>query len=157
MRNKCRHPDIRDSADFFTIDGPDWVVAIALTPDNKLVMVNQFRFGSESLSWEMPAGCINPAEDPVAAALRELAEETGYVPASATLVGTCRPNPALQSNRCHFVLCMDARRTRETEFDEFEELACTEMDVEAVKAAVREGTVHHALAIAALFYLPPAP
>jgi ADP-ribose pyrophosphatase len=71
--------------DFVVIASADWCNVIAVTPDGKLVLVRQFRFGIEEFSLEIPGGIIDPGETPVAAAVRELREETGYVGTSARL------------------------------------------------------------------------
>ncbi len=153
LRNRCRHPvDLRED-DFFTIDGYDWAVALALTPGGRLVAVHQWRFGSETLSWEMPAGCREPGEDPVAAAIRELREETGYAGERARLIGTCRPNPALQSNHCHFVLVEDARPLHPVEFDAHEEIHTAEISLEEAHEMASDGRMHHAIMLNALYFL----
>ena len=98
-----RHPVRGTEREFVVIDAPDWVNVLALTPDHRLVMVNQFRYGTDAFSWEIPGGVIDRGEDPVTAGVRELREETGYVGTSARLLGSVNPNPAIMNNRCHLV------------------------------------------------------
>lgn len=93
-----RHPDRANDQDFFVINAPDWVMVIALTPDHHLVLVNQFRYGIDEFSVEIPGGVIDAGEDCVAAGLRELREETGFVGEKARLLGRVHPNPAMQNN-----------------------------------------------------------
>ncbi|MBU6411104.1 MAG: NUDIX hydrolase, partial [Verrucomicrobia bacterium] len=65
--------------DFYVLDSVHWVNVIALTPDNHLVMVEQYRHGSNTVELEIPGGMMDPGEmNPVATAVRELREETGY-------------------------------------------------------------------------------
>jgi len=108
---RYRHPTRQTEREFYVIDAPDWVNVIALTPDHQLVLVRQFRFGIDGFSLEIPGGVMEPGEDPVTAAQRELREETGYTGARARVLGRVHPNPAIQNNRCHLVLVEDARRT----------------------------------------------
>lgn len=53
---------------------------IALTADNKVILAKQFRAGPEKIMYELPGGGMEPGENPKEAVIRELAEETGYVP-----------------------------------------------------------------------------
>src|SRR5918999_6569612 len=73
-------PRTRLPHEFFIIDCVDWVNVVAMTPDNQLVMVEQFRHGSQTVELEIPGGTMD-AEDgtPLATGARELQEETGYV------------------------------------------------------------------------------
>ena len=104
MRAFFQHPRRDKAQDFFVIRAPDWVNVIALTPAGELVLVRQFRYGINDFSTEIPGGVIDAGEDPLAAGVRELREETGYVGGSARLLGSVHPNPAMQGNRCHLVL-----------------------------------------------------
>ena len=153
--SKFRHPDRVDEKEFFVIDPPDWAMVVPVTPDGKLVMVRQFRFGSEQLSWELPGGVIERGEDPKVAAVRELREETGYAGGEPTLLGSVHPNPAIQSNRAHVILVPDVVRKAETAWDEDEEIAMELTPVDDVLRRARNGEVTHALMLNALFLLEP--
>jgi ADP-ribose pyrophosphatase len=62
--------------DFYVIHLADAVHVVALTPDDEVLLVRQFRAGSKRDSLEIPGGLIDPGEDPCAAGARELREET---------------------------------------------------------------------------------
>src|ERR1051325_6325496 len=65
--------------DFFIIDCVNWVNVVAVTPDEQLVMVEQYRHGSNTVELEIPGGTMDAADaSPLAAGVRELREETGY-------------------------------------------------------------------------------
>ena len=57
---------------------PAVMILPLILPDNEIIIIRQFRPPTGKYTWETPAGLIDPGEDPAAAALRELAEETGY-------------------------------------------------------------------------------
>jgi len=133
----------------------DWVNVLALTPDRQLVLVRQFRFGVDAFSLEIPGGVMEADEDPVAAGLRELREETGFTGKDARLLGSVHPNPAIQSNRCHFVFVEQAARTEALEWDADEEIEVTTMPADEVFALARSGAITHGLVLDALFMFEP--
>ncbi len=155
VRAIYRHPLREKERDFFVINAPDWVNVVALTPDGRLVLVRQFRYGIDDFSLEIPGGVIDAGEDPVAAGLRELREETGYVGTRVRLLGSVHPNPAMQSNRCHLVLVEDARREAALAWDEDEELETLTRPVEEVYALAAGGGITHALVLDALLLFRP--
>lgn len=149
------HPARPKPQDFFVINAPDWVNVIALTPDGHLVLVRQFRYGIDDFSVEIPGGVIDPGEDPVAAGVRELREETGYVGRPARLLGSVRPNPAMQSNRCHLVLVEGARREAKLDWDPDEEFEIMTRPVDEVYSLAYAGGITHAMVLDALLLFTP--
>ena len=152
---RYRHPARGTERDFVVVRAPDWVNVLALTPDGRLVLVRQFRFGIDAFSLEIPGGVMEVGEDPVEAGLRELREETGFTGMRARLLGSVHPNPAIQSNRCHIVLVEDAVRTASLEWDTDEEIEVTTVPAEEVFALARSGAVTHGLVLNALFLFEP--
>ncbi len=154
-REIYRHPGREHGQDFFVINAPDWVNVVALTPDQRLVLVRQFRFGTDDFSVEIPGGVIEKGEDCLAAGLRELREESGYVGESARLLGSVHPNPAIQNNRCHLVLVENARREAKLDWDPDEELEVLTRPVDEVYALAYAGGITHALVLDALLLFAP--
>ena len=152
---RYRHPLRGTERDFVVMQSPDWVNVVALTPDDRIVLVRQFRYGIDGFSLEIPGGVMDPGEDPVAAGLRELREETGFAGTAAKLIGTVRPNPAIQSNRCHFVFVEGAVQAHGFEWDPDEEIVVTTERVEDVFAHAHSGGIVHALVLNALMLFEP--
>ncbi len=150
-----RHPGRTKEQDFFVINPPDWVNVIALTPDHRIVLVRQFRYGIDDFSLEIPGGIIEPGEDCVAAGVRELREESGYVGDPARLLGSVHPNPAMQSNRCHLVLVENVRREAKLDWDPDEEFEITTLPVDEVYALAYRGGITHAMVLDALLLFTP--
>ena len=150
-----RHPRREKEQDFFVINPPDWVNVVALTPDGQLVLVRQFRYGINEFSLEIPGGVIDAGEDPVAAGVRELREESGFVGAQARLLGSVHPNPAMQSNRCHLVLVEGARREAALEWDPDEEFEILTKPVDEVFSLAAAGGITHAMVLNALLLFAP--
>jgi len=152
-QRRYRHPVSGKEGDFFYIDSRDWAVVVARTESGAFVLVRQFRWGSDALSWELPGGIVDEGEDPVAAGLRELREETGYVAASGRLIGSCRPNPAILNNHCRIILAEGCRLAEEgTDWDEHEEIEVGVVPEPTVMEWVREGIMTHSLALSGLLY-----
>jgi 8-oxo-dGTP pyrophosphatase MutT (NUDIX family) len=142
--------DGRSRGDAFTLRFPDWCNVVAITPDDRLVLVWQYRFGSEALSLEIPGGVVDPRESPHEAARRELREETGYEADSIEPLLTLEANPALQANRCFTFLARNARPTGVTGFDAQEELETVLAPASRVADLLDGGQVTHALVHSAL-------
>ena len=104
---------------------PDWVNVVAFDEDDHLLLVRQWRFGTREFTVEIPAGALEPGEDPVTGGLRELVEETGHTPVdpgAVVVLGATRPNPAFMNNRCTTVLVPRARATTALSLDHGEEV-----------------------------------
>jgi len=155
VRAIYQHPDRKQAQDFFVINAPDWVNVVALTPEGHLVLVRQFRYGINDFSLEIPGGVIDAGEDPLAAGVRELREESGYVGTSARLLGSVHPNPAMQSNRCHLMLVENARPVADLDWDPDEEFEIMTKPVDEVYALAAAGGITHAMVLDALLLFMP--
>ncbi len=136
--------------EFFHIAAGSWVNVVALTREGHLVLVRQERHGVEAPTLEIPGGMVDEGEDPAVAALRELAEETGYVGRVAEPLGWVHPNPALQSNRCYTFLVRDVV-AGPPHPDEGEDLEVSTVPLACARDLVRRGEITHALVVAALY------
>jgi ADP-ribose pyrophosphatase len=139
--------------DFFVLDTNDWVNVLALTKSEELVMVRQFRFGTEAFSLEPPGGVIEKGESPVLAGERELKEETGFTGKNSEIIGSVCPNSAIMSNRCHFLLVEEVEKTAPTSFDPNEELETVLVPLEELKNLAKKGKINHSLALNGIFHL----
>lgn len=104
--DECLTAEGAPISSYYVFEYSDWVCMVALDRDDHLLMVRQYRHAIRDVSLELPAGSMDPGEtDPLAAAARELLEETGYGNAErATLVASLSPNTPTHTNRVHFVL-----------------------------------------------------
>jgi ADP-ribose pyrophosphatase len=147
----CLHPVKGIKAPFFRIYFLDWVNIVPVTPDNKVVLVRQFRKGIHDFSIEIPGGTMDTDEsDSSLAAMRELEEETGYTCERLEYLGHVAPNPAVQNNRCHFYLAKDVQPLGEQHFDEWEDLELLVTPWDEVLQWINEGKITHALSVLAL-------
>lgn len=132
---------------FVVIDSPDWVNVVPVTDDGDVVLIRQFRHGIREVTLEIPGGMIDAGEEPAAAALRELAEETGYVSDRAELLGTVWPNPAIQNNSCHCFLARGCVPRGAPRPDPFERIELVVRPLADVPGLVRSGAIRHALVL----------
>lgn len=150
---RYRHPKNGKEGEFYYIDSRDWAVVVARTVDNELLMVRQFRWGSDELSWELPGGIVDEGEDAVAAGLRELQEETGYIAESGKLIGHCSPNPAILNNRCQVIFADNCRLSATgTDWDEHEEMEVRAIPEPEVLKWAKDCKIDHALALVGLMF-----
>jgi len=139
--------------DFYILDSVNWVNVVALTPDHQLVMVEQYRHGSNTVELEIPGGMMDPGEsDPVATAVRELREETGYEGEHARILGKIWSNPAILSNRTITVLVENCRLKHEVKFDGAEDLATRLVPVADLPKLVADEKIGHSLVVVALYH-----
>lgn len=150
--DRCEHPNSGVVAPFVVLETPDWVNVIALTDDDELLLVKQWRFGSESVELELVAGLVDPGESARAAAERELLEETGYAARELALLGTVRPSAAFQDNTCTTYLALGCHKVAEPDPDESEDLELVVVPRAAVPGLVARGELRSAVTVAALYF-----
>lgn len=148
-----RSPRTGRAAEYQVLHVPGWANVVALTPADEVVLVEQYRHGIDAITLEIPGGVLDPGEDPAAAAVRELREETGYTGDPPQLLGSVHPNPAIQNNVCTTWLIDNARRTSETAFDDGEDIAVVTVPRRQIPELLRAGRITHSLVVAAFHWL----
>jgi 8-oxo-dGTP pyrophosphatase MutT (NUDIX family) len=139
--------------EFFVMDSVNWVNVVAITPDQQIVLVEQYRQGTDTVELEIPGGIMDARDaSPEATGCRELREETGYEGARPRIIGKLFPNPAIQSNTCFTILVEHCRPAGPVQFDSGEDLITRLVPVAEAAALVAAGKIRHALVISALYY-----
>ncbi len=133
------------------IEAHDWCNVVPLTGDGHAVLVRQFRFGTGEISLEIPGGVVDEGEEPAAAALRELEEETGYRAGVLLPLGTYSPNPAHFTNRVHAFVALDCAPLHDGRPEAGEDLGVEIVPRAALADLVREGRITHSLMISSLY------
>ena len=134
---------------FFLMDGLDWVNVIALTKNNEVVLVKQYRHSAEQYTLEIPVGCVEEGESPKLSALRELAEETGYSGGEIEHLGSLHANPALQAMKLHVFLARDVELIAKPSLDTGEDIEVRLVALTHVQEMIAQGDITHALVVAA--------
>lgn len=121
------------------LDVPDTVGVLALTDDGLLVLVREFRPGPAARLLSLPGGMVDPGEDVVTAAARELLEETGYTCREVALAGSAPVGNWTRPR--HVALARGCRWSREPQLDAYEDCEPVEMSVADLRRALRDGHV----------------
>jgi len=139
-------------AEYYVASFPDWCNVVAITPEKELILIRHYRHGSGEFEIEFPGGCIDKGESPVAAAVRELKEETGYEGDPPVLIGNVSPNPAFQTNRCYTVLIKNACKMTDQSLDEGEDIEILKKPVSEFSEMIRSGKVNNCMIITAFYF-----
>lgn len=150
--DECELPDGRIASEYYVLEYPNWVNVVAITEDEKVIMVRQYRHGGDIISLEIPGGVIDGNEKPAEAVKRELLEETGYLFDDLELVSTIYPNPASSNNITYCYLAKDGKKVQEQDLDEHEDIDIEFYSIEEVKEMLLKNEIPQALHVTGLMY-----
>ncbi|MFZ2504150.1 MAG: NUDIX hydrolase [Nocardioides sp.] len=136
IQRRYRLPDGR-SVSWELLDIPEVTAVLALTPERTVVMVRQFRAGPARRVLSIPGGLVDPGEDPLAAAARELLEETGYAAGRLEHAGTVQLNNFTRPQ--HVAIAYDCIHTQDQTLDEFEDCEVVLMELAEVRKELKAG------------------
>ena len=152
-KKKVRSPRTGEVREVQTLHFPDWVLVLALTPKEEVVMVRQYRHGTEQVYLELPGGLVDPAdESPELSARRELLEETGYRANEIKLVGECCPQPAILTNKCLFYLAPNAVRVQPQNLDAGEDIEILKIPLKEIPLKIASAEIDHGMVLLAFFF-----
>ncbi|MCR8642381.1 NUDIX hydrolase [Paenibacillus sp. N1-5-1-14] len=125
-------------------------VAVLAIHNNKMIVVEQFRKPLEKSQVEIPAGKLDPGEEPHIAAIRELQEETGYVTESVSHLSSFYTSPGFADEILHLYVA-DQLTVGSVNLDEDEFVDCEAITLEEAKQYIREGRISDAKTITAVY------
>jgi len=149
-KSKRVNPRSGAEFEFLLMEGLNWADIIPITADGEIVLIKQFRHGTNSVTIEVPGGCVEAGEDPKLCAARELSEETGYVSDQIEHLGTIDANPAMQSMKLHVYLAKNAAKRSQPNLDPGEDIETLVVPLKKAFDMIKSGEISHALIVAAL-------
>jgi ADP-ribose pyrophosphatase len=143
-------PTGRVIEDFYRIVLPDFALVVPVTESGEVVLVRGYKHGLGRVTLSPPAGLVGAGESPLAAARRELLEETGYEAAEWDALGSYVVDGNRQCGTAHVFLARGARRTRPPRDDETEELEVELLTAQRLRQCVREGRIGNLAGVSAV-------
>jgi 8-oxo-dGTP pyrophosphatase MutT (NUDIX family) len=137
--------------DFYVLHYPTWVNVIAITESGEFILERQYRHAIAKVCTEICAGCAEDGEDPLTAAKRELAEETGYSDGTWTELMTIAPNGTSMDNICHCFLAEGVKKVSGQHLDETEDIKVFLRSKDEVYQMLLNGEFIHSLMCAPLW------
>jgi len=151
-KDRCETEDGRIIDPYYVYEFPTWATACALTEDNNVILVRQYRHALDQISLETPGGCVDDTDaDPQAGIARELMEETGYEFSSFTYLGKTSPNPSTNNNWMHMYLAKGGKKVADQNLDHNEEIEVELYSIEEVKAMLDKNEIIQAMHCVCLF------
>lgn len=149
-------PDGRINPEYYILEYPAWVNVIALTAEGEYIMVQQYRHGLEGVFVELVAGVVEQDEHPLAAAKRELLEETGYSGGEWELLTVISQNPASTNNLTYCYIARNVVKTATQCLDVTEDVEVKHLSEQEIKKMLLADEMKQSLMLAPLwkhFYL----
>ncbi|HLJ84217.1 MAG TPA: NUDIX hydrolase [Candidatus Eremiobacteraceae bacterium] len=150
-RDVCRLPDGTLVDPYFVRVHDGFAVIFAMTSDDRVVMIRQYKHGYGDIVLELPAGALERGEDPLACAVRELEEETGYVAPALELLAEFAADPTSSTGKLYLFLGRHAAPTGRAAPDATENIETMLVPVREVLAHVRSGEVFVQSHVAAIY------
>lgn len=150
-KDSCRFPDGRIIEPYYVVELPDWCNAIVFTEDERVILVRQYRYAADMITFELPGGIMEKGEEPRTAAIREMEEETGYTSNDVEFLMKVSPNPAINDNTAYFFIARNAVPHGKTNFDAMEDIDTESFSKEEILQMLRENKLQHGVQVGPLF------
>ena len=151
-RDRCRRPDGQIVPEYFVVELPPSVCILPVTTNNEVVMIRQYRHPLRHTILEIPGGFVDPNEDYVEAAKRELLEETGYAFDAIAPLGRTAANPGLLDNYTSLYVATGGKKVQEQDLDENEDIEIVLVPLEKIKDMLLRHELVQSMHTCCLFY-----
>jgi ADP-ribose pyrophosphatase len=152
-KDTCERPDGKIVTPYYVMEYPTWVTGVAITEDEKIVLVKQYRHALGEVCIETPGGCVDDTDANLSEAIqREMLEETGYKFDTVTYLGTTSPNPSTNQNLMHMYLLQGGKLVQEQELDHNEDIEVVLATLLELKGMLERNEIVQAMHVTAIFY-----
>ncbi|UAY57396.1 NUDIX hydrolase [Arachidicoccus terrestris] len=152
-KDKCQRADGKIIDPYYVFEFPEWVTALAVTADNKVLMVRQYRHALGEVGLELPGGCVDDTDENYEDAIRrELLEETGYAFESAHYLGKISANPSTNSNLMHMFVATGGQKIKDQDLDDNEQIDVLTLSFEELNTLIEEKRIAQAMHISTILY-----
>lgn len=149
----CESPSGKIIDPYYVYEFPEWVTVFALTEDNKVVMVRQYRHPCSEVCIELPGGCVDDTDKSLEeASSRELLEETGFAFSSFEYLGKTSANPSTNNNYMHMFLARGGKKVSEQKLDSNEEIVVELYSVDELKQMLKEKVIIQSMHVTCIIY-----
>ena len=138
------------TTDLEFIEHPGATAIIPFLDDKRIVLLKQYRHALKKYIWEIPAGTLDPQEEIISCAKRELIEETGYSAGQWHRLGEITPVPGYSNERIHIFLATELQPADQN-LDEDEVIQVQAVDFLKAFEMIGDGEIQDAKSIAGLF------
>jgi ADP-ribose pyrophosphatase len=151
--DRCERPDGKIIDPYYVYEFPDWVTAVAITNENQILLIRQYRHAIGEVVIEIPGGCVDASDQNLEeACARELMEETGYRFEAFEYLCKTSANPSTNSNLMHVFLATGGEKIAEQQLDEAEDIEILLLSIDQVKELLRKNQLLQSMHVTALLY-----
>ena len=152
-KHTVKLPDGKIYDNYYLKEIPEIVYVFAMTEDNTVLLLKEYKYGADAIITTIPAGIVNDDEDIEKAALRELEEETGYIPENIEYIDTFMVDPTGSKCNAHIYFASGSRKISEQKLDETEQIEVFDVSVDTLKDILKRGGIKNISALAIIHHI----
>ena len=150
VEQTVRLPDGEVIDDYLLAEAPGYAIIFPVLPDGRIIAVEEYKHGIGRVVWQLPAGILEPGEDPLLGAKRELMEETGYEAGEWQAMGSFFDDSNRGMSLGHYFFATDLRQVAEPYAGDLDEVRPIVLTPAELRAAIHHGRVGSAGVVAAM-------